>query len=265
MKIARSDAIGLRAGSVILLTVAAAAGLLAFAWPLLVPTNGLAQFHSQAPFLVGAILPIVTILVLVDLSSAHIEVKALALLGVLIAVGTVLRPLGTGTAGIELIFFLVILGGRVFGPAFGFIQGVLTLFASALLVAAIGPWLPYQMIATGYIGLLAGLLPGRSAGLRGVKEIIVLCAFGAVSAFAYGALMDFAFWPYATGMYGELSWNPQASRLHNLHVFLIYELATGMGWNTGRAVTNVVAITILGPGVLRVLRRANRKAFFADE
>ena len=241
--------------STLMLVLAAGAGLVAFAWPLLVPPSGMTQYLAQAPFLFGAILPVIAVLVLVDLSSDHIDAKALALLGVLTAVGAVLRPLGTGTAGVELVFFLVILGGRVFGPAFGFIQGVLTLFTSALLVAAVGPWLPYQMIATGYVGLLAGLLPDRRRPVRGVAEIITLCVFGAVACFLYGTIMDFAFWPYATGMYGELSWDPGASRLHNLHVFLIYELATGMGWNTGRAITTVVMLVVLGPGVLRVLRR----------
>ncbi len=260
-----SRAIRLRARSVVMLIVAAGAGLLAFGWPLLVPPSGIAQFSAQAPFIFGAILPVIAVLVMVDLSSDHIDVKALALLGVLTAVGTVLRPLGTGTAGVELVFFLVVLGGRVFGPAFGFIQGVLTMFTSALLVAAVGPWLPYQMIATGYVGLLAGLLPnGRRRLVRGRAEIVMLCVFGAVIAFAYGTIMDFAFWPYTTGAYGELSWNPGASQLHNLHVFLIYELATGTGWNTGRAVTNVVTIAFLGPGILRVLRRANRRAFFTQ-
>jgi energy-coupling factor transport system substrate-specific component len=77
--------------------------------------------------------------------------------------------------------------------------------------------------------------------------------------------MDFAFWPYATGMHSQLSWDPQASVWHNLHTFLLYTLATSLAWNIGRAITNVTALAVVGPGVLRVLRRANRRAFFVDE
>lgn len=258
--------IPLRFRSVLLLILAALAGLLAFIWPLLIPPSGVEQYSAQAPFLFGAILPVIAVLVLVDLTSDHIDAKALALLGVLTAIGAILRPLSAGTAGIDLVFFLVVLGGRVFGPAFGFIQGVLTLFTSALLVAAVGPWLPYQMIATGFVGLFAGLLPGAiRKPIRGKSEIILLCIYGAIISMVYGLFMDFAFWPYATGIYGDLSWNPAASKLHNLHVFLLFKVATALGWDLGRAITTATLIAILGPGVLRVLRRANRKAFFVPE
>ena len=57
------------------------------------------------------------------------DAKAVAMLGVLAAVGAALRPLGAGTAGLEPMFFLLILGGRVFGPGFGFVLGAVTLFA----------------------------------------------------------------------------------------------------------------------------------------
>ena len=54
--------------------------------------------------------------------------------------GAALRPLGAGTAGVELVFFLVILSGRVLGAGFGFVLGALTLFASALITSGVGPW-----------------------------------------------------------------------------------------------------------------------------
>jgi energy-coupling factor transport system substrate-specific component len=39
-------------------------------------------------------------------------------------------------------------------------------------------------------------------------------------------------------------------------------LVTGMGWNTGRAITNIVLISSLGTPVLRVLRRTAGRAAF---
>lgn len=258
----RRRPVPVRAGSVLMLAAAGVVGAMAFLWPLVVRPSGAEQYATQAPFMLGGLLVVVVLLVLVDLSSRAIDVKALALLGVLTAIGAVLRPLGAGTAGIELVFFLVILGGRVFGPGFGFAQGVLTLFVSGLLTGGVGPWLPYQMIATGFVGLVAGVLPPAARGLR---EIALLCGWGAVSAFLFGLAMDFAFWPYATGMHSQLSWDPQASVWHNLHTFLLYTLATSLAWNIGRAITNVTALAVVGPGVLRVLRRANRRAFFVDE
>ena len=79
------------------------------------------------------------------------------------AIGAALRPLGAGTAGIETVFFLLVLGGRVLGPGFGFVLGCTTLFASALLTGGVGPWLPFQMFGRAWVGLGAGLLP---AGTR---------------------------------------------------------------------------------------------------
>ena len=74
------------------------------------------------------------------------DAKALAMLGVLTAVNAALRSLGAGLAGVELVFFLLVLAGRVFGPGFGFVLGCTSLFASALLTAGVGPWLPFQML-----------------------------------------------------------------------------------------------------------------------
>lgn len=82
------------------------------------------------------------------------------MLGVLSALGALSRPLGAGTAGIEFVFIPLILGGRVFGPTFGFLLGSTTLLTSSLLTGGVGPWLPFQMMAASFVGMGAGLLPG---------------------------------------------------------------------------------------------------------
>lgn len=242
-----------------MLAVAAVAGLTAFAWPLFARLPDVTS-TSQAPFVFALLLPLILAVVVAELTGNALDVKGLALLGVLAAIGAILRPLGAGTAGMEPIFFLLVLGGRVFGPGFGFAQGAVTLLASALLTGGVGAWLPYQMIAAGLMGLGAGLLPGRP---RGRGEITLLAAYGLVSAFAYGWLMDFAFWPFGIGPATELSFDPQAGPLENLHRFVLYNLVTSMGWNLGRGVTAVVLIAVLGPGLLRILRRAARRAAWA--
>lgn len=252
-----TDAVRLSRRAVMMLVVACVAGLAAFGWPLFLRPDS-ALNPVQAPLLLAAVLPLVLAVVVSELTGNGMDVKGLALLGVLGAVGAILRPLGAGTAGLEPIFFLLILGGRVFGPGFGFAQGAITLFASALLTAGVGPWLPYQMVAAGFVGLGAGLLPRA----RGWVEIAVLAAWGFVSAFAYGWLMDFAFWPFGLGNTTQLSFDPSATPLENLHVFALYNLVTSMGWNLGRALTSVVLIALIAPGLLHVLRRAARRAAF---
>jgi energy-coupling factor transport system substrate-specific component len=49
--------------------------------------------------------------------------------------------------------------------------------------------------------------------------------------------------------------------LENLHRFLVYTFVTSTaGWDTGRAITNAIAIVVLGPAILTTLRRAARRA-----
>jgi energy-coupling factor transport system substrate-specific component len=205
------------------------------------------------------VLPVLVAIVLAEMTSRGMDTKALAMLGVLSAIGAALRPLGAGTGGIELVFFLLVLGGRVYGPAFGFVLGSTTLFASALITGGIGPWLPFQMLASSWVGLLAGCLPPW----RGRAEINLLAAYAGVSAYLYGFLVNLWGWPFALGAGTELSYVAGDAVVDNLHRFVLYTLATSTwGWDTGRAITNVVAILLVGRAVLVTLRRATRKAAF---
>lgn len=247
-----------RPRSAVLTLVTAAVGLLAFCWPLVWSTT---SAPSWLPALVFAVcVPLCLGLVSADLSNHSLDVKGLAMLGVLSAVGAAVRPLGAGTAGIETVFFLIILAGRVFGPGFGFVLGTTTLFASAIITGGFGVWLPYQMLAAAFVGLGAGLLPRA----RGWAEVALLSAYAGVAAFAYGSLMDFAFWPFFVGADNQLGYDPMAGAITNLHRFAVYETVTALGWNLGRAVTTIVLIVLLGRPLLHVLRRAARTARFVD-
>lgn len=246
----------------LLLVGTAILGVLVFCWPLLISPDAVLLSGPQgnattAALVMAGLLPLLLTLVVVQLSNSDLDVKALAMLGVLTAVGAVVRPLGAGTAGLETVFFLIILGGRVFGPGFGFLLGNTVLFTSALITGGVGTWLPYQMLASGFVGLFAGVLPR----LRGLAEIALLCVYGALTAFIYGMAMDFSYWPFAIQQ-GSAAFDPAVGPLENLHRFLVVNLVTGMGWNTGRAITNTVLLVVLGPPVLTVLRRAARRASF---
>jgi energy-coupling factor transport system substrate-specific component len=245
----------------VVLLLASAAGGAMFFWPLFSSPRPEAMAHTaDAPLIFIVTLPVLLAVVLAEISAGGIDTKAIAMLGVLSAVNAMLRPLGAGTAGIETVFFLLILAGRVFGPGFGFVLGATSLFASALLTAGVGPWLPFQMISSAWVGLGAGLLPRR---VRGRAEVAMLCAYGAFSAYFFGFMMNMWFWPYTTGIATHLSFVPGASLGTNLHRFAIFTLLTStFGWDTGRVITNVVAIVVTGPAVLAVLRRAARRAAF---
>ena len=152
--------IGPRTAAVLVL--ASVVGLMMLCWPLLLVAQP--GDRVEPPFMFLALLPLVMVVVLAEMGEGGMDSRVLAVLGVLSAINAVMRGLGAGTAGIELVFFLLVLGGRVFGAGFGFVLGCTSLFASALLTAGVGPWLPFQMICAAWVGMGAGLLPRRVSG-----------------------------------------------------------------------------------------------------
>nr|WP_183321780.1 ECF transporter S component [Flexivirga oryzae] len=236
-----------------------------FCWPLLTRHAATDTAHvTDAPIIFAVTLPLLVVVVLAEFADGGMDSKALAMLGVLSAVDAALRPTGGGTGGIETVFFLLILAGRVFGPGFGFVLGCTSLFASALLTAGVGPWLPFQMLCSAWIGMGAGLLPRR---VRGRREIVMLVGYGVLVAYLFGALMNLYGWPFLAGTdisgHANLAYVPGDSLWSNLHRFLVYTLVTSTGgWDTGRAITNAIAIALLGRPVLTLLRRAARRASY---
>ena len=85
-----------------------------FLWPLLVQVRVEGQ-AVQPPFVFLLLLPVVIVVCLAEFTEGGMDSKVLAMLGVLTAINAVMRGLSAGMAGIELVFFLLILGGRVFG------------------------------------------------------------------------------------------------------------------------------------------------------
>lgn len=232
-------------------------GLIACVWPFVVPPGTFASTETP-PLMFGALLVLVVAVVFAGIADGGLDAKALAALGVLGAINAALRPLGAGTAGIETVFFLLVLGGRVYGAGFGFALGCTSLFASALLTGGVGPWLPYQMFGSAWVGMFAGLLPPA----RGRAEIAMLAGYGALAAYLYGFLLNLSFWPFSLDPGSSIAYRPGLALAAQLHRYLLFDASTSLGWDTGRAVTNVIAIVVAGPAVLAVLRRAARRANF---
>ncbi|MER7987265.1 ECF transporter S component [Streptomyces noursei] len=247
--------------SVAALCLVSAIGVVAFGWPLLAGSgSGLA--HSQdAPWLFAALLPLLLAVVVATIGDRGLDAKAIAMVGVLAAAGAALRPLGAGTAGIEPMFFLMVLSGRVLGPGFGFVLGSVAMFASALLTGGVGPWMPFQMLSMGWVSMGAGLLPGPDQW-RGRRELLLLAGYGAVASVGYGLVMNLQGWPYIGGLASGVSFVPGDPLAANLTRYLAYCLATSLGWDLPRAVVTVVLTFALGGTVLKALRRATRRAAF---
>lgn len=243
------------------LVLISAIGVAAFGWPLFAdPSFGVAH-EKDAPWLFAALLPLLVAVVVATVADSGMDAKAVAMLGVLAAVGAALRPLGAGTAGLEPMFFLMVLSGRVLGPGFGFVLGSVTMFASALLTGGVGPWMPFQMLSMAWFTMGAGLLPGQ-AGLRGRAEILMLAAYGCAAAFAYGTVMNLYGWTIVPPSGSGISFVPGDPVHENLVRFVAYCVATSLGWDLGRAVLTVALTVAVGPTLLKALRRATRRAAF---
>jgi energy-coupling factor transport system substrate-specific component len=253
----QSRAIRMHARSITAATFATLIGLACFLWPFVL-TPGRFGTGELPPLMFGFTLVLVLAVVFAEMAEGGIDAKAIAMLGVLSAVNAGLRPLGAGTAGIETVFFMLVLAGRVFGPGFGFALGCTSLFASAIITGGVGPWLPYQMFGSAWIGLFAGLLPG----CRGRREIAMLALYGALAGYAYGFLVNLQFWPFSVDPGSSISYLPGAPFAVQWHRYLVFDATTSLGWDTGRAITDIVCIVLLGPAVLHTLRRAARRARF---
>jgi energy-coupling factor transport system substrate-specific component len=232
-------------------------GFVAFLWPFVVAPGRLGSSVAP-PVMFGVLLLLVVAVVFSELAEGGIDAKAIAMLGVLSAFGAALRPLGAGTAGIEMVFFLLVIAGRVFGPGFGFALGCTTLFASALITGGVGPWMPYQMFGCAWVGLFAGLLPR----CRGRVEVLMLAFYGALSGYFFGFMLNLSFWPFAVDPTSSVAYVPGLAFAEQWHRYLLFDATTSLGWDTGRAVTNFVAILLVGPAALVTFRRAARRAAF---
>ncbi|MEW1835627.1 ABC transporter ATP-binding protein [Microbacterium sp. NPDC079995] len=237
-------------GLVLLAANLLAAG--AFAWPLVAAALP-SQAQAAAPVIALALAPLAVVLVATAVDASIRSAHTLALLATLAAIGGAIRLASTGVGGVEALFVLLILAGRAYGARFGMLLGAASLLLSSLVWGGVGPWLPFQMFACGWVAAGAALLPTR---VRGRGEIVMLALYGAVASYLFGLVMNLWFWPFAVGAGTTISYTPGAPLTENLASFLLYSLVTSTaGWDTVRAVTTVVGIALVGRPLLRSLRR----------
>jgi len=230
-------------------------GVGAFLWPfLLTALPGVdGERVDDGPVILIVLLVCLGTLLFVELGRGGLGPKSVALIGVLGAAMVALRLPGF-VAGFSAMFIVVLVAGNAFGPSFGFLLGAVGTFASGLFIGGLGPWLPFQMVAVGWVGMGAGLLPKGSWGVR----LGVLAAYGAISGYLFGALMNLWSWPFLTSG-TAIDWVPGAPFAENLDHYLTFYAATSFAWDTFRAVGNVVLVLVLGRPLLGALDRAARR------
>jgi energy-coupling factor transport system substrate-specific component len=211
--------------------------------------------NTDAPLVFAAVAALCLTLIVAELTGGGLNSKSLAVLGVLCAMAAMLRTF-TLPAGANLYFFLVILGSYAFGPRLGFLLGAMSFFLSAVVTGGIGPWLPFQMFASAWMGLGAGFLGmgTRAADIRGRGEVTLVVAFGAVSGILFGMVTNLWFWPFWVGG-PDITYQPGIGAIEALRRYWNFYLLTSFGWDLMRSVCNAVVIAILGGPLLRALLR----------
>lgn len=231
-------------------------GILAFTWPLFIA----AENDQAARWLFLALMPLVTIIVIIETTFGKLNVKSLAFLGVLSATGAAVRAIGAGAVGLEPIWFLIIIGGAALGSNFGFILGLTTMLASALLTGGVGPWLAFQMMCAAWIGWGAGVLTKITAKQQTHSwELALLAGYGALTALIFGALMDLQLWPWIASPATSIAYVPGGAVVENVQKFLLFHFTTALAWDIPRAIFNVLLILFLGRPILNSIRRAMRR------
>lgn len=252
--------------SILLYLLTTLVGVTAFLYPFFL--QGLPQLEgfaaaahaADAPLLLGGLTVLCVGVLLVEAQGVSSNARFVALLAILVAFNSVLRFLEValpGPGGFSPIFFLIALGGYVYGAPFGFLFGALTLLVSAFITGGVGPWLPYQMITAGWVGLTAPVCHPLVRLMRGEgrrREIVLLTLFGVGWGFLYGLIMNIWFWPYAAGA-ATMYWQPGIGWQETVARYSVFYMATSAWWDLFGGLGNGLMMLAFGMPVLRVLRR----------
>ena len=231
------------------LRAATVVGAALFLWPFV--ASGQPAAAMAAAFGIGT----AAALAALELAAGRLDTRQLALLAALSAIDAAARAVVvTGIGGFSPIFLLILCGGYVFGAEYGFLLGATTILVSALVTGGVGPWLPYQLFAAGWVGALAGLAGRRRSGRPTRRDVLVLAAVGIVTGYGFGAAMDVWNWTFFQTSPG-LGFHAGMPVAEALSHFARFYAVTSAFYDTFRAVGNAVMVAVLGAPVLVALAR----------
>ncbi len=231
-------------------------GVAAFAYPFILASlpEASAAGTQAAPLMTTALLALCLLALLVEIQGEVVSAKVVAALGMLVALASVLRFVETaipGPGGFSPIFVPIILAGYVFGARFGFLMGAMTLLVSALITGGVGPWLPYQMFVSAWVGFSAGWLPHP---INPRLELALLAGFGAFWGLLYGVLTNLYFWPFFIGE-AAMRYQPGGGAMLALQRYSAFYLASSLLWDVVRAAGTGLLILVVGQPAGRALAR----------
>ncbi len=165
--------------------------------------------------------------------------KELTVLAAIIAISSVGRFIFAWLPGFKPITAITIIAAIWLGYEAGFVVGSLSAVISNLYFGQ-GPWTPFQMLAWGLLGFLAGLL---SKPLQ--KSKILLCVSGLLAGILYSLTMDIWTTIWADGTFNLLRY--KAAIISSLPITAEY------------AVSNAVFLLLLSKPIGEKLERIKKK------
>lgn len=113
------------------------------------------------------------------------SIRRMVILAVMTALAVVGRFIFAVIPGFKPVTAIVTIAGMFLGPEAGFLVGSLSAIISNMFFGQ-GPWTPFQMLAWGLIGMIAGL-PGIRQTLRKRPALVL---YGIFTGFLYSAVLD---------------------------------------------------------------------------
>lgn len=169
------------------------------------------------------------------------QARELVILSVLCAIAIVAR-VAIPLPHFKAIFAIIIISGIAFGPEAGFMVGAISAFASNFFYGQ-GPFTPWQMMAYGAGGMLAGFLFAKG---RLPRKPWLMAVFGFLTVlFWIGPLLDSS---SIFLMLSHISWRS---------VLII--LTSGMPVNVGNGICTVLMLLLFGKPLLDRLDRVKIK------
>ena len=175
-------------------------------------------------------------LVAVIFEGSKMSVTKISLVAAMTALSSVSRVAFYAVPFFKPVSAVVIITGMYLGPLGGAICGGASALLSGMFFGY-GLWLPFQMLAWGLIGAVAGAIRGPMK-----KSTVLTCAYGALSGVIFSAVMDI----FTVLNFGEFNAEMYAAAVAGaLPITAIY------------AVSNVLFLLILKKPTARIFGKIN--------
>ncbi|MBR6511861.1 MAG: ECF transporter S component [Clostridia bacterium] len=171
------------------------------------------------------------------------DARELVIIAVMTALAVVSRVAFIALPTIKPVIAVIMLAGFAFGPQVGFLTGALTAFVSNFIFSQ-GPWTPWQMLAWGIAGLIAGAF-SRAKIVTGENRIT-------------SAILGFVTVIGITGPILDIGSTFMMSTTITLKRIAMF-LGTGFAVNLPLAISTAVTLFLITGSMMRKLERVQIK------